>query len=195
MFTEHSKVSKLELWWDPFLQSRKCTSLEFTKGLCVMTMKNDTKVEEELTFHFKTDMRNFTNFDPSTRKSKKSVSIGSLWPKYILLELQKYRGVIFHGTEELCKCWRKTDVRFEKRLEKFGKFSPEHLKVSKLGLWWDPFVQSRKGMNLKFTEELCVMTMNNNAKFEGKLTFHFKTDMRNLTNFDSSTRKSKKIAL
>ena len=50
-------------------------------------------------------------------------------------------------------------------------------------------------MTLKFTEELCVMTMNNNAKFEGKLTFHFKTDMRNLTNFDSSTRKSKKIAL
>ena len=195
MFTEHSKVSKLELWWDPFLQSRKCTSLEFTKGLCVMTMKNDTKVEEELTFHFKTDMRNFTNFDPSTRKSKKSVSIGSLWPKYILLELQKYRGVIFHGTEELCKCWRKTDVRFEKRLEKFGKFSPEHLKVSKLGLSWDPFVQSRKGMSLKFTEELCVMAMKNNVKFEVELTCHFKTDMRNLTNFDSSTRKSKKIAL
>ena len=48
-------------------------------------------------------------------------------------------------------------------------------------------------MNLKLTEELCVMTMNNNAKFEGKLTFHFKTDMRNLTNFDSSTRKSKKL--
>ena len=39
------------------------------------------------------------------------------------------------------------------------------------------------------------MTMKNNAKFEEELTFHFKTDMRNLTNFDSSTRKSKKIAL
>ena len=37
------------------------------------------------------------------------------------------------------------------------------------------------------------MTMNNNAKFEGKLTFHFKTDMKNLTNFDTSTRKSKKL--
>ena len=37
------------------------------------------------------------------------------------------------------------------------------------------------------------MTMNNNAKFEGKFTFHFKTDMRNLTNFDSSTQKSKKL--
>ena len=43
-----------------------------------MTMKNDTKIEEELTCHFKIDMRNFTNFDPSTRKSKTFVLIGSL---------------------------------------------------------------------------------------------------------------------
>ena len=50
-------------------------------------------------------------------------------------------------------------------------------------------------MTLKFTEELCVMTMKNNAKFEEELTFHFKTNMRKLTNFDSSTRKSKKITL
>ena len=48
-------------------------------------------------------------------------------------------------------------------------------------------------MTLEFTEELCVMTMKNNAKFEEELTFHFKTDSRNLTNFDSSTRKSKKM--
>ena len=50
-------------------------------------------------------------------------------------------------------------------------------------------------MSLKFTEELCVMTMKNDAKFEEELTCHFKTDMRNLTNFDLSTGKSKKIAL
>ena len=50
-------------------------------------------------------------------------------------------------------------------------------------------------MTLKFTEELYVMTIKNNAKFEVELTFHFKTDMRNLTNFGSSTRKSEKIAL
>ena len=160
-----------------------------------MTTKNDTKIEEELTCPFKIDMRNFTNFDPSTWKSKICIFIGSLRPKYILFELQKYRGVFFHDTEELCKFWRKTDQWFEKRHEKFGKFSPEHLKVSKLELWWDPFVQSRKGMTLKFTEELCVITMKNNAKFEEELTCHFKTDMRNLTNFDSSTRKSKKIVL
>ena len=37
-----------------------------------MTMKNDVKSEEELTCHFKIDMRNLINFDPSTsRKSQK----------------------------------------------------------------------------------------------------------------------------
>ena len=38
-----------------------------------MTLENDTKTEEELTCRFKTDMRNFTNFHPSTRKPKKTV--------------------------------------------------------------------------------------------------------------------------
>ena len=33
-----------------------------------MTMKNDAKFEEELTCQFKIDMKNLTNFDPSTRK-------------------------------------------------------------------------------------------------------------------------------
>ena len=39
------------------------------------------------------------------------------------------------------------------------------------------------------------MTMKNNAKFEDELSFHFKTDMTSLTNFDSTTQKSKKNAL
>ena len=38
-----------------------------------MTMKNDAKFEEELACCFKIDIRKFTNFDPSTRKSKKFV--------------------------------------------------------------------------------------------------------------------------
>ena len=93
------------------------------------------------------------NFDRSTQKSKKiCVLMGSLWPKYIMFELKQYRGVIFHDTEGRCKIWRKNGLWFEKWHEKFDKFSPEHLKVSVLGLWWDLFVQSRKCMSLKFTE-------------------------------------------
>ena len=36
-----------------------------------MTMKNDTKFENELTCLFKIDMMNLTNFNPSTQKSQK----------------------------------------------------------------------------------------------------------------------------
>ena len=39
------------------------------------------------------------------------------------------------------------------------------------------------------------MTLKNDEKLEEKLAFRFKIDMKNLTNFDSSTRKSQKFAL
>ena len=35
-----------------------------------MTVKNDAKFKEELTCHFKIDMRILMNFDPSTQKSQ-----------------------------------------------------------------------------------------------------------------------------
>ena len=50
-------------------------------------------------------------------------------------------------------------------------------------------------MSLKFTGKLFVMTIKNDVKFEEKLTCQLKIDMRNLTNFDFSTRKSQKFAL
>ena len=46
-------------------------SLKFTEELCVMTIKNDAKLAEELTSRLKIDMRNFGEFDPSTQKSQK----------------------------------------------------------------------------------------------------------------------------
>ena len=93
------------------------------------------------------------------------------------------------------KVWRKTDLLFGKWNEEYGKFSPEHLKVSKLGLWWDPLIPSRRSMSLKFTKELCIMTLKNDAKFEEELICHFKIDMGNLINFDPSTWKSQKFSL
>ena len=66
---------------------------------------------------------------------------------------------MFDRTEYWWKIWRKTDLRFKKWYEEFGKFSPDHSKVSKLGLWWDPFIQSRKLMSLKFTGKLCVISL------------------------------------
>ena len=150
-----------------------------------MTPKNDAKYEEKLICCFKND-KNLVNFDLSSQNSQNF---------HFEFDLKKYRGVTFHDTEKWCKIWGKTELWFGKWHEEFDKFSPEHLKVSKLGLWWDAFLQSRKCMSLKFTEEFCVMAMKNDAKFKEELTCHFKIDKRNLMKFDPSTQKSKKIAL
>ena len=101
------------------------------------------------------------------------------------------RTSIFHDTRVWCKIWRKNDLRFGKWHEEFGKFSPVHKKVSKLG----PFIQSRKYMSFKLTGELYVMTTKNDAKLGKELTCQFKTDMTNLTYFNPSIRKSQKFAL
>ena len=50
--------------------------------------------------------------------------------------------------------------------ETFCHAWPIHLTVSKVGLWWGSFIQSRKCMSLKFTEVLFFITKKNDAKFE-----------------------------
>ena len=52
-------------------------TLKFTEQLCIMIMKINAKLEEELTRDFKTNMRNFMNFDSSNQKSKTVALIGS----------------------------------------------------------------------------------------------------------------------
>ena len=56
--------------------------------------------------------------------SKIFTLIGCLWPKYIVIELKNYWGVMFDGTEYWCKIWSKTDLWFQKWDKEFGKFSP-----------------------------------------------------------------------
>ena len=50
-------------------------------------------------------------------------------------------------------------------------------------------------MKIKFTRELCVMTIKNDAKFQKELTGQFKIDMMNLIKFYPNTQKSHKFAL
>ena len=163
-------------------------------------MCNDTeelwKIWRGIDLLFQNWHKQFDEFWPEHSKiSKICTLMGCFWPKYIMFELKKYRGVIFHDTREWSKIWRKSDLWFGKWHEQIGKFSPKQTEVSKLGLLLGPFIQSRKCHTLKFTGELCVMTMKNDAKFEKELTCQFKIDMGNLTNFDTSTQKSQKFAL
>ena len=65
-----------------------------------MTMKSDAKFLEKLTLGFKNDMKSLVNFHPTTQKSKNFSSMGYFFPKYMRVGLKKYRGVIFHDTEQ-----------------------------------------------------------------------------------------------
>ena len=75
-----------------------------------MRLKNDENFKEKLTCGFKYDMRNLMNFHPTTQKSENFTSMGYFCPKYMRFELKKYRGVIFHDTEQWCKIWINPDL-------------------------------------------------------------------------------------
>ena len=163
-------------------------------------MCNDTKewwkIWRGIDLSFQNWHEEFNQFWTEHSKiSKICTLMGYFWPKYTMFELKKVQRNYLSWHWRVMQNLKKIDLWFGKWHEEFGRFSPEHSKIWKLGLWWDPFIQSRKCMSLKFTGELCVMTMKNNAKFEEELTCQFKIDMRNLTNFNLSTRKSQNIAL
>ena len=65
-----------------------------------MTLKSDAKLKEILTCGFKYEMRNLMIFHPTTQTSANFFWMGCFCPKYERFELQKYRGVIFHDTEQ-----------------------------------------------------------------------------------------------
>ena len=98
-----------------------------------MILKNHAKSEEKLT-------RIWSILTLALAILKVCPLTGSFRAKYITFDLKDYTGVILHDTEEWEENWRKTDLWFEKWHEKCGKVLSEHLKVSKLGLWWDPFL-------------------------------------------------------
>ena len=109
---------------------------ESTEELLLIWLKRDATFEEIPICCFKNDKK-LVNFFPSAQNLQKCT-------KYKAFGLRKYRGVIFYDTGVSYKIFKKTDLWFGKWLVEFGKFSSEHLEVSKLGLWWDPFVQSIK---------------------------------------------------
>ena len=115
--------------------------------------------------------------------------------KVYFFELKKYRRVIFHETEEGYKIWRGIDLSFQNWHKEFDKFWPEHSKVSNiftlLGYFWAKYIlfeiKKYRGVIFHETEE--------EYKIWRESTCRFKVDIRNLTNFDPSTRNIQRFPL
>ena len=159
MFTTALESHKIGTLVGSFNKIRKCMSLNFTGELHDMTMKNDTKFEEEwgilkiLTWALK-------NLKILLFSGLLLTKVCNVWTK------KAWRSYLSWHWRVVQNLKKKTDLWFGKWYEEFAKFSPEQLKVSKLELWWDPFIKSRKCISLKFTGELHVMKMKNDVKFE-----------------------------
>ena len=159
-----------------------------------MTLKSDAKFKEKLTCGFKYDMRNLVNFHPTTQKSKNFTSMGYFCPKYMRFELKKYRGVIFHDTEQWCKIWINLD-----------------LVVSKLtwGTGWN-FIRALKNLKIcTLMGSFCPKPNVSARKFQRNyVSWHWKVMQnlsenwlvgwkmtRNLVNFHASSWKSEDLLL
>ena len=64
-----------------------------------MTLKSDAKFEEKLICYFKND-KNLVNFDLSIQNSQNFYFDWFPCAKYIIFQLKRYRGVMFHETEK-----------------------------------------------------------------------------------------------
>ena len=152
-----------------------------------MTLKSHAKFEEKLTCGLENDMRNLANFHQNT------------W---------KYQNWYFHGIllSKVENEWARTLQRSYKQWHwrMLKNLNRNWLVISKLTseIWWilTRALESLKnfhfnGLHLtkvynvwakKSIGELCLMALNIDATFEGKLTCAFKNDMRNLANFHQS---------
>ena len=172
-----------------------------------MTLKCHAKFEEKLTHGFKNDMRNLVSFHQGTQKSENFHFHGLLlskvynvWAKkvqrsYVLWQwrvMENLKIKLTCGLENdvgnLCKISREIDLSVQTWHEEFNKFCPKHSKISKIcplvGCLWPKYII----FSLQSTEELCLLALKIDAKFEGKLTCASKNDMRNLATFHQSTQ-------
>ena len=126
----------------------------------------------------------------------------NVWPK-------KYKGVLIHDAEVSCKIWR-TDSKmtgiwwiFTKALRNLkiftfmGYFCPKYIMFELKKYRGVMFYDNEEWWKIWRLNWLVVWKMMWGicAKFQEKLTCQFKIDMKNLTNFVPSTRKSQKFAL
>ena len=109
IFCQSWKVWLFQISCLHFVQNIITPLKVFTEELCVITEQcknSETKFAENVAGCFKNDKRNLANFSQVVESLKIWNFMSSYFKKYTFLELEIYRGVMFHHTEEPYKIWR-----------------------------------------------------------------------------------------
>ena len=133
IWPEHSKVSNIFILMGSFWAKYILFELKKYRGIIFHETEEGYKIWRGIELLFQNWHKEFDKIWPEHSKvSKIFILMGSFWAKYILFELKRYRGVIFHETEGGYKIWRGMDLSFKNWHKEFDKFWPERSKVSKI---------------------------------------------------------------
>ena len=129
---EHLKVSKTLIlmcsFWEKYIlfEPKKYSEVIFHET------EEGYKIWRGIDSSFQNWHKKFDKFWPERSKVRKVFTLmSSLWAKYILFELKKFRGVMFHETEEGYKIWRGIDFLFQNWHKNFDKMWPSARKSKK----------------------------------------------------------------
>ena len=121
--------------------------------------------------------------------------MGWFWPKYIMFQLKKYKGVMSDGTQDWYKVWRKTDLCFQKLTWGIWQISTRAIESLQIGTLMTSFCLKLKIYEHKIYRGVMCHDNEEWRKNWRGIACQFKIDnLKNLTNFDPSTLKSQKFA-
>ena len=144
VWPEHLKVPKIFILMSSFWAKYILFELKY-RGVIFHETEEGYNIWRGIDLSFQDWHKEFDTFwTEHSKVSKNFTLIGYFWAKYILFAIKKYRGIIFHETEEGHKIWRGIDLSFEDWHKEFDKFWPEHSKVSKIftlmGSFWANYI-------------------------------------------------------
>ena len=166
------------------------------RGITFHETEERCKIWRGINLSFQNWHKEFDKIWPEHLKvSKMFILLGSVWAKYVLFELEKYRGIIFYEIEEGYKIFRGIDFSFQNWHKELDKIWLEHLKVSKMFILLGFFRAKYVLFELKKYRGIIFLKLKRNTIFVEESTCRFKIGIRNLTNFDPSTQKFQKFSV
>ena len=107
--------------------------LKMYRGVISHETEKGYKIWKGIDLSFQNWQKEFDKIWPENSKvSNTFIWMSSFWENYMLIEIKKWRGIIFHETEEGYKFCKRINLLFQNWHKEFDKVWPEHLKVSKV---------------------------------------------------------------
>ena len=121
---------KIGTFMGSFCPKEKMHKLKMYRGVMCNDTEERWKIWRGIDLSFQNWHKQFDEFwFEHWKVSKIYILMGCFSLKYIMFELKRYRGVIFHDSREWCKIWRKSDLEMTWRIWQIFNRGHESLKI------------------------------------------------------------------